>query len=143
MRSSLAWLSRASHSSDVHTTTMRSDSDQRPQERGAVEEQFLKLNMLTIAASGFLILLTGLLLYVFREPVSRNLRFFLPIPPIGVAAYIFVFNMFRYYEGELPGTVGETLREVGYSTGILTVVFFSFAALSVLLTQLLRRVLSI
>ena len=29
------------------------------------------------------------------------------------------------------------------TTGILTVVFFSFAALSVLLTQLFRRVLSI
>ena len=72
-----------------------------------MEEDFLKLNMLTIAASGFLILLTGVLLYVFRDPVSRNLSFFLPIPPIGVAAYIFVFNMFRYYEGATRERMGE------------------------------------
>ena len=70
-------------------------------------------------------------------------RFFLPIPPIGVAAYILVFNLFRYYEGELPRSMGETLLEVTYSTGILAVVFFTFAALRVLLTHFLKRILAI
>jgi len=46
-------------------------------------------------------------------------------------------------EGELPGSVWETLREVSYSTGILTVVFFTFAALCVLLTHFLKRILAI
>lgn len=105
-----------------------------------MDEDVLKLHMLTIAALGFLMLIAGLILYLFRDAISGNLRFFLPIPPIGVASYIFVFNMFRTYEGSLPGGLWETLREVAYGTLIMAGVFFTFAALNAFITLLLKRI---
>ena len=41
----------------------------------------LKTNMLSIAVAGLLIMLTGIALYLFRDEVSDNVRFFMPIPP--------------------------------------------------------------
>jgi hypothetical protein len=104
-----------------------------------MSEDVLKLHMLTIAVLGFLMLVTGLALYLFRDIVSGNLRYFLPIPPIGVASYIFVFNMFRTYDGSLPGGALLTLREVTYATLILAGVFFGFSLLNALLTDFLKR----
>ena len=105
-----------------------------------MEEDLLKLNMLTIAASGFLMLVSGLLLYVFRDAVSNNLRFFLPIPPIGVAAYIYVFNMFRHYEGHLPDNLMASIREVVISSLFVLGVFAVFVVLNISITYLLKRV---
>jgi len=50
-----------------------------------MQDEILKVNILSIIAAGFLMLLTGLLLYFFRDIVTKNVRFFLPIPPLGVA----------------------------------------------------------
>ena len=105
-----------------------------------MEEDLLKLNMLTIAASGFLMLISGLLLYVFRDAVSNNLRFFLPIPPIGVAAYIYVFNMFRHYEGHLPDNLMASIREVVISSLFVLGVFAVFVVLNISITYFLKRV---
>lgn len=68
-----------------------------------MNDEMLKVNILSITSAGLLMLLTGLLLYIFRDVVSRNVRFFLPVPPLGVAAYVFVFNLFAFYDGNLPG----------------------------------------
>jgi len=62
----------------------------------------LKINILSIAGIGLLMLLTGLLLFVFQDSIAQHRRFFLPIPPLGVAAYVFVFNLFDHYNGKLP-----------------------------------------
>ena len=90
-----------------------------------MDKDILKINLLAIAGSGLLMLLTGLLLYVFRERVSPYLRFFLPIPPLGVAAYVFVFNLFKDYHGNLPterwGVVSEVVTITIISAIILAV----------------------
>jgi hypothetical protein len=106
-----------------------------------MEKELLKLNILSIAVAGLLMLLTGLVLYLFKESLSNNIRFFLPIPPIGVAAYVFAFNMFRYYSGSLPGNTRDIFLEVIYSTAISTVVFFAFTALIIVITYLLKELL--
>ena len=105
-----------------------------------MDEDILKLHMLTIAGLGFLMLVAGLVLYFFRDALSGDLRFLLPLPPIGVASYIFVFNMFRTYGGELPKGSMATFREAAIATIILAVVFFLFAVLNSYITDLLRRV---
>lgn len=105
-----------------------------------MEEDLLKLNMLTIAASGFLMLVTGLLLYVFRDTVSNSLRFFLPIPPIGVAAYIFVFNMFSHYQGHLPENTSVAIREIITSSLFAFTAFAVFVVLNISITYLLKRI---
>ena len=103
-----------------------------------MEKDLLRANLLAIAVSGLLMLLSGLLLYAFREGVARHVRFFLPVPPIGVAAYIFVFNMFRHYDGRLPHSVWDTLREVALSTGLFALIFCVFVVINVLLTAFLK-----
>ncbi len=109
--------------------------------KDCMEEELLKVNIISIAVSGLLMLLAGLLLYLLRDTVSRNLRFFLPIPPIAVAAYVFVFNLFRHYEGNLPSSTWDTLSEVFYGTLISTLVFFAFTLLIVVITYFLKELL--
>jgi hypothetical protein len=104
-----------------------------------MNDDLLKLNMLTIAASGLLMLLTGVLLYLFRDAIRENLRYFLPIPPIGVAAYIFVFNFFQHFQGQLPEETSTTIREILTSAGITAVVFVVFVIVNISVTYLLKR----
>src|SRR5574341_617257 len=99
-----------------------------------MQDEMLKVNILSILAAGFLMLLTGLLLYLFKDVVSRNVRFFLPVPPLGVAAYVFVFNMFAFYNGKLPDNIWDTVSELVTSAVISGVVFCAFIVANLLLT---------
>lgn len=101
--------------------------------------EILKTNMLSIAAAGFLILLTGTALYLLRDQISENVRFFLPIPPLGVAAYIFVFNMYNHYDGHLPKEYWVAAKEIFYSTAIAAISFGVFALLLVAIISFMRR----
>jgi len=104
-----------------------------------MEDEMLKVNILTITVAGLLMLLTGLCLLVFRDAVSKDIRFFLPIPPLGVAAYVFVFNMFRYYDGNLPGNVWDTIGELVLSAVVSGVVFCGFIVANVVITNILKE----
>ena len=104
-----------------------------------MNDEMLKVNILSITSAGLLMLLTGLLLYVFRDVVSRNVRFFLPVPPLGVAAYVFVFNMFAFYNGNLPGNFSDTVRELVTSAAISGVVFCAFIVVNLALTYWLKQ----
>ena len=66
--------------------------------------EVLKTTILSIVTMGVVITLSGVVLYYFRDQVGQYMRYLLPIPPIGVAAYVFVYNMFGKYDGKLPGT---------------------------------------
>lgn len=104
-----------------------------------MNDEMLKVNILSITAAGFLMLITGLLLYIFSDVVSRNIRFFLPVPPLGVAAYVFVFNLFAFYNGNLPGNIWDTVRELGISAGISGIVFCAFIVANLALTYWLKQ----
>jgi hypothetical protein len=94
-----------------------------------LEQNLLNINLLTMAGSGLLMLISGLSLYFFRDFVSDHLRFFLPIPPLGVAAYVFVFNLFKDYGGVLPKSPGLVWQEIITSTMIGAVIFGGFTTL--------------
>jgi len=69
-----------------------------------MENELLKINIMSIAVSGLLMLAAGIILYLFKDYLScGSVRFMLPLPPIAVAAYIFVFNMFKHYQCCVPG----------------------------------------
>ncbi len=104
-----------------------------------MNDEMLKVNILSITVAGLLMLLTGLLLYVFRDVVTKNVRFFLPIPPLGVAAYVFVFNMFGFYNGNLPRDLGVIVRELLASAVISGVVFCAFIVANLALTYWLKQ----
>lgn len=104
-----------------------------------MENEIVKTNLLAIAVSGFLTMLAGIVLYYFRASISDNIRYLLQIPPLGVAAYIFAFNMFRYYNGSLPDRFADTARELVYSTLISASVFFIFTLMFVLIIGFIDR----
>ena len=91
-----------------------------------MDKELLKINLLALAGSGLLMLLTGVLLYAFRDRVSPYMRYFLPVPPLGVAAYIVVFNLFKDNKGELPGRSWDVMREVLANTAVSAVVVGAF-----------------
>ena len=104
-----------------------------------MNQELLKINILSIAVAGFLILLTGVVLYFFRDYVSDNVRFFMPLPPLAVAAYIFVFNMYRHYGGALPSEIWGTVKEILYSTAIATIAFGVFTILLIVIIDYVKR----
>ena len=101
--------------------------------------EVLKTNMLAIAVAGLLIMITGIALYLFRDQVSDNIRFFMPIPPLGVAAYIFVFNMYSHYDGQLPKGSWIAAKEILISTVVAAIFFGVFSMLTVLIIGLIKR----
>ena len=69
------------------------------------------------------------------------MRFLLPIPPLGVAAYVFVFNLFGHYGGQMPEKKWDLVREIVYGTGIAALVFGVFTLFLVFLLDFARRYL--
>ena len=104
-----------------------------------MENEVVKTNLLAIAVSGLLTMLAGIILYYFRSAISTNIRYLLQIPPLGVAAYIFAFNLFRYYNGSLPDKFSITAREIINCTLISAGVFFIFTVLFVLIIGFIDR----
>jgi hypothetical protein len=104
-----------------------------------MENEIIKTNLLAIAVSGFLTMLAGIILYFFRSSISGNIRYLLQIPPLGVAAYIFAFNLFRYYNGSMPDSFAVTFKEIIYSTLISAGVFFIFTVMFVLIIGFVDR----
>ena len=71
-------------------------------------------------------LIVGTVLYLLAGPVSNYMRFLLPLPPISVAAYIYVQNKIG-----LPETSSETpkatLKDLLVGTAFGTLLFVSIA----------------
>ena len=93
-----------------------------------MESNLLKINILSIAGAGLLTFVLGIALYLFRDQAAPHLRFFLPIPPLAVAAYVFVFNMYRYHQAALPTGQGLA-RDLLVATGVAALVFGGFSLL--------------
>lgn len=106
-----------------------------------MQDDVFNVRTLTIASTGLLIFLFGLGLYIFRDLVAKNVRFFLPIPPIGVAAYIFVFSTYTYYGGQLTGNMRPVIRELFAGTGMAAAAFFLLSAGNLAVCFLLKRLL--
>lgn len=94
-----------------------------------MNNDMLKINILAIALSGVIMMVSGGLIYLFRGFLTNGtIRYFLPIPPIAVAAYIFAFNMFMYQEDGL-----SMVSEMLIATLVSGSFFFIFTAVLILL----------
>jgi hypothetical protein len=98
-------------------------------------------NILSIAGAGLLIFLTGICFLIFRDYISRNIRYFLPLPPIGVAAYIYVYNLYQHYNGEISLNIAGTMKEVLVSVAVASVSFGLFAGLLILFIDISKRII--
>jgi len=104
-----------------------------------MENEILKINILAIAISGLLMLAAGVVLYYFKGYVAGGMRFFLPIPPIGVAAYIFVFNMFKHYNCCVPDR-SVMISELLMATLASSFFFALFTAILMVLINFLKSI---
>lgn len=104
-----------------------------------MDEQVLKTNLLAIAVTGLLLLLAGIVLYIFRAQIAGNSRYVMSLPPLGVAAYVFVFNMYRHYDGSLTLRNWDIAREIVYSTVFAALVFGTFTLLMIVIIEVIRR----
>ncbi len=88
----------------------------------------LRSNLSLTAIMGAAMLTVGTVLYLFADQVFNYMRFLLPLPPISVAAYIYVQNKVG-----LPETSSETakatLKDLLAGTAIGTLLFVSIAGL--------------
>lgn len=66
-----------------------------------MKNPMLIVNILAIVLSGFVLMIMGILMFVFKDSVTAFIKYLLPIPPISVAAYVFVFNLFKEHNGQL------------------------------------------
>lgn len=96
----------------------------------------LKTTIFSIIFMGAVILLAGVALLFYKQHIAPYMRYLLPIPPIGVASYVFVCNMFSKYDGRTPGTAWETLVEIFLASGISFVFFFVFTLILVFLVDI-------
>ncbi|MBT3225697.1 MAG: hypothetical protein HN580_21665 [Deltaproteobacteria bacterium] len=92
-----------------------------------METYFFKTNMLAIIFCGLTMAFLGFFVFFFKDSVAPNIRYFLPIPPVGVAAYIFVFNMFRKYNGQFPTSLFKVASEISIATIISAAFFLVFS----------------
>ena len=104
-----------------------------------MQENSVLTNILAIAGAGLLIFLTGIGFLVFRDFITRNLRYFLPLPPIGVAAYIYVYNMYQHYNGNITSDLSGTIKEVLLSVGVVSGSFAAFVVLLILFINTTRK----
>ncbi|MFC1580133.1 hypothetical protein ACFL4N_04410 [Thermodesulfobacteriota bacterium] len=105
-----------------------------------MNSEFLKTTILSIIIMGFVITLAGTALYFWRDSVSQHIRFLLPIPPIGVAAYVFVTNMLAKYNGKIPGTIPDVAREILLASLVSGGFFLVFTILLVFLISTLKNI---
>ena len=108
-------------------------------QRIQLNDNTLITNTLSIVGAGLLILITGILFFIFRESVSKYIRFLMPIPPLAVAAYIFVFNMYVYYRGNLPERTVDIVKEIILSVAFSSLVFGAFTVLIILLISVVKK----
>jgi hypothetical protein len=102
-----------------------------------MENEILKINIISIAASGLLMLIFGIILYCLRSSFNSDaIRFFLPIPPIGVAAYVYVFNMFKCYDCNLPEKSVTLFYEILIATIVSGIVFLVFVGSLIVIIKL-------
>ena len=98
----------------------------------------LKTTILSIIFMGAVILVAGIILLIYKQQIAPYMRYLLPIPPIGVASYVFVYNMFAKYDGHRSGSVLDTLVEICWASGISFVFFFVFTLILVFIVDIIK-----
>ena len=98
-----------------------------------------KPKILLITAAGAAMFIVGMALFAFTEHVEPYLRFFLPLPPLSVAAYIYILNKPTITRSDptVPGKRQALVMDVLTETVVGTLVF---VVLSLLIIAVLHTV---
>mgnify|MGYP001238628063 CR=1 FL=1 len=104
-------------------------------------DESLKTNILTMACSGIAIAALGFLIYFFRKSADAYLPFILAVPPIGVAAYVFVFNLLSKLGPEKADVANTPLKDLFLGSFFTGLVFFLFSFGLFISVTLIKRYL--
>ena len=94
------------------------------------------INIFCVILSGLFMMCLGILLLFFKDQMV--LRYFLPIPPIAVASYVFVYNLIKDY-GRLPQTITSFISEIIKSTLIAGAIFGTLTTLIMLTMRIVKK----
>ncbi len=100
----------------------------------------MRTSLLLITLMGVVMLLIGIGLYLAADHVASLMRFLLPLPPISVAAYIYVLNKVNAPRG--PGAEEPTTIDLLKETVIGTLAFLAITGLILLGFAVLPETLS-
>lgn len=91
------------------------------------------LTALMIAGAGLLIAVAGGLAWFWRDNLAAHMRYVLPVPPLGVAAYVFVISLIK----DRPDEIGraELMREIAVGAAAAAIVFAVFSSALLLLQR--------
>lgn len=73
-------------------------------------------NLIVIASMGFAMFVIGVILYSNASRIAPFMRYLLPLPPIAVAAYIYVLNIVGAIEGGTLNIGKDLLMEAVIGT---------------------------
>ena len=105
-------------------------------------EDSVRLNILTMAASGIAIAVVGLLIYFFRKSLYDFMPFILALPPIGVAAYVYLFRLLSQKTAAKDSGYSLSFPDIMLG-GLLTgLAFIFFCLLIMALVSLLKKLVS-
>lgn len=105
-----------------------------------MKDEILLLNILAILFSGLSLVAAAVGMLLFKDVIRPYFRYLLPIPPISVAVYVFVFNLFKDGggRGELP--LSQILLEVGKATLMASLSFFWIALSMAFVIKILMKI---
>ncbi|MBU2512328.1 hypothetical protein KJ966_13410 [bacterium] len=92
-----------------------------------MEMNLLKNNLLIIVGSGLAMSLLGIILILVKEQIADYARYLLTIPPIGVASYVFIFNLLKKHNGRVPAFTPFFLPEALTASLLAALFFFLFS----------------
>jgi hypothetical protein len=90
------------------------------------KNRMVTINIVAIGVVGLLMLMIGVALYMFQSMITENMRYFLPIPPIAVASYVFTFNLCKDNGGQIPASKARVFLEIFLATGASAFIFCLF-----------------
>ncbi len=99
----------------------------------------IKLNIILIGSAGFIMFLIAAVMLNFAEQLSGSMRYWLTVPPLGVAAYVYVVNLLKVHASDGQGIVPSALMgDVLMATAIAATIFLLFAALMLGISSLIK-----
>ncbi len=108
-----------------------------------MSKQTIRITLLSIAASGALLAAVGAGFYLMRDFILRRdlARFLSPLPPILVAAYVFVVNFFDHFGNDTAAAGQRAIVETATATGISAALFFVLSVGAILVVTVCDRLL--
>ena len=105
-------------------------------------EDSVRLNILIMAASGIAIAVAGLIIYFFRKSIPDFMPFILALPPIGVAAYVYLFRLLSQKITSNSNGYSLSFSDILFGGMLTGLAFIFFCLIIITIVSLLKKLVS-